>query len=70
MAVGSPSLRLKKRFTDLNHLQHHVIKRYGKGIPPFPIQKEKELGSHNIQSFGEFLDIFIKRAANTGFYDD
>ena len=47
-----------------------MIKRYGKDIPPFPIKKEHELTPLNIQSFGEFLDIFIKRAANTGFYDE
>lgn len=47
-----------------------MVKKYGKDIPVFPIQKEHEISIDNIDKIGEFLIFFLKKVVNTAFYDD
>jgi len=47
-----------------------MTKKYDKQLPSFPIQKENDLNAANINQFGEFLSVFMKRVVNIAFYDD
>jgi hypothetical protein len=47
-----------------------MIRRYGKELPSFPLQKEHEVNPANATQFGEFLQLFLKRTVNIAFYDE
>ena len=62
--------RLRRSFGELYAFERAMVKKYGKDIPIFPIQKEHEINIENIDRIGEFLIFFLKKVVNTAFYDE
>lgn len=63
------AFRLRRTFAELFSFEKAMIKRYGKDIPLFPMQREHEITIDNIDKVGEFLIFFLKKVVNTAFYD-
>jgi hypothetical protein len=47
-----------------------MVRKYGKELPSFPLQREGDISKDNVEQVGEFLGVFMKRAVNIAFYDD